>query len=74
MSDELLSGGWMPIETAPKVNGEHILLSDGDWRGMGWWDGDMKLFMGDNLGWDGGSDAANATLWQPLPPLPTKEG
>lgn len=68
-------GNWQPIETAPKVDGERILLftgRDGRWgtligKWMAWNDGSGEWYEDDGPGID------NATHWMPLPAPPKDE-
>jgi len=57
-----VNGGWLPIESAPKIEAEHILLTDGDWIGIGWWNHRAGHFEGDNLDYDGCPGEANHPL------------
>ena len=59
----IVSGGWQPIETAPKDGSRVMLWIDGGsefgfWNGRSWDDGDFV------------NDLGAATHWMPLPPPP----
>lgn len=62
---------WQPIETAPKDKGD-LLLSDGKYVTVGWYDPDFRpngrWLSNDDEGWH--SDRPTFTHWMPLPQPP----
>lgn len=71
----MLNCGWMPIESAPKVDGQRLCLAlwDDDnyfcWITVGWWDKKRRAWWHNPDG-----KLVPPTHWMPLPAAPKMEG
>lgn len=63
---------WQPIESAPKMNGQEILVCSKDGRcSVVYWEEDEELWVTDYRG-KGNYQCVGAAFWMPLP-APPKE-
>ena len=68
-SREQTGGAWQPIETAPKVNGEHFLVLFRDkWPDLAYYHAGTDCIY---LEFTGGAPASQASHWMPLPAPPS---